>query len=188
MRIRLAADVSNDPTVEAELHQLEDQLGDALAELRDLAHGIYPSVLAESGLGPALREVVGLAGRTVTFVAEGVRRYSPEVESAVYYCCREALQNALKHSGVTSEITVQLLQDERDLSFEVRDNGVGFDNSAPAGAGIHNMHDRIAALGGTVEVTSRPGHGTSVAGRIPLQRISADAAEAAKQRHLSSRR
>jgi signal transduction histidine kinase len=186
MRIRLTADVSPDPAVQAQLHQLEDQLGDALAELRDLAHGIYPSVLAESGLGLALEEVVGLAGRTVTLIVEDLTRYSPEVESAVYYSCREALQNALKHSGVTSEITVQLLDDDRDLSFEVRDNGVGFAETAKPGAGIRNVHDRIAALGGVVEVTSKPGHGTSIAGRIPLQRFSAEAAEAAKQRHLSA--
>jgi signal transduction histidine kinase len=188
MRLRLAADRADDPVVQGQLHELEDQLGDTLAELRDLAHGIYPSVLAESGLGPALEEVVGLAGRKVTLVAEHLTRYPTQVESAVYYCCREALQNALKHSGVTAAITIHLLDDGNDLVFEVRDNGVGFAGSGKDGAGIHNMRDRIEALEGTVEVTSNPGHGTAVTGRVPLRRMSAAAAEAAKRRHLSALR
>ena len=188
MRLRLVADQVDDPEQQGQLLELEDQLGDTLAELRDLAHGIYPSVLAQSGLGPALEEVVGVSGRRVAFDAENLTRYPTEVESAVYYCCREALQNALKHSGVTSALTIHLLDDGKDLLFEVRDDGVGFAESGNEGAGIHNMRDRIAAVDGNVEITSTPGHGTVVAGRVPLRRASAVAAEAAKQRHLSALR
>jgi signal transduction histidine kinase len=188
IRLRAAADLADDPALQAQLHELEDQLGDTLAELRDLAHGIYPGILVESGLGAALEEVVGLAGRKVSFGADGLKRYPSEVESAVYYCCREALQNALKHSGVTSAISMHLREDGRELRFEVRDNGVGFAGVGTNGAGIHNMRDRIEALGGRLDVTSRPGHGTVVVGRVLLERAPEGIAEAAKRRHLSAQR
>jgi signal transduction histidine kinase len=188
MRLRTAAGQTDDPALRSQLHELDAQLSDTLAELRDLAHGLYPSVLVERGLEAGLEEVVGIAGRTVTFVAHGLKRYPPEVESAVYFCCREALQNALKHSGVTSEIAVRLHDVQSELLFEVRDNGVGFTDAGTDGTGIHNMRDRIEALGGTVDVRSRSGHGTLVAGRIPLRPTAEALAEAAKQRHLSAQR
>jgi signal transduction histidine kinase len=183
---RAAEDAAGDPRLRAQLDELDGQVGDALEELRELAHGIYPSVLAEGGLVPALDEVVRRAGRLVVVTAHGVGRYPTKLEGAVYYCCREALQNAIKHSGQTSAISIDLRDDGRDLRFEVRDNGVGFDEDGGAGTGLRNMQDRVAALDGSLEVTSTQGHGTLVAGTLPLDATSAGSAEAAMKRHWSS--
>jgi signal transduction histidine kinase len=103
-----------------------------------------------------------------TVEPDGLGRYPAEVENAVYFCCLEAMQNAAKHAGHAAVVTVALGEAD-GLVFEVRDNGAGFDSSAaPSGAGVTNMRDRLAALGGVVEVSSAPGEGTVVAGRIPL--------------------
>ena len=103
---------------------------------------------------------------------DGVGRYPADVENAVYFCCLEAMQNASKHAPDASAVTVVLGQ--RDgLVFEIRDDGAGFDRAAVSpGAGMTNMQDRLAAVGGAVEVTSSPGTGTVVTGRIPLSRSS----------------
>jgi len=183
---RAADDARGDPSLHARLTEVDEQLREALDELRELAHGIYPSVLAESGLPAALDEVVRRAGKPVVVTANDVRRYTTEIESAVYYCCREALQNAIKHAGVTSSIAIDLREDGNDLHFDVRDTGVGFDETGGDGAGIRNMRDRVAALDGYLDVTSTPGHGTVVAGRVPLHATGSGYAEAAMRRHWSS--
>ena len=97
-----------------------------------------------------------------------VGRYPADVENAVYFCCLEAMQNASKHAPDAHAVTV-VLGEREGLVFEVRDDGAGFDLEMMApGVGMTNMHDRMAAVGGAVEITSSPGAGTVVAGRIPL--------------------
>jgi signal transduction histidine kinase len=176
----------DDPTLHERLDTLRAELAQALAELRDLAHGIYPAALAERGIGAALGETVALAGPSVTLVDEGIGRYPAEVESAVYYCCREALQNAVKHAGATATVSVQLGDDDTDLRFEVRDDGAGFELGDGGGDGLRNMRDRVAALEGRLEILSGQGQGTRVSGTVPLRRASATTAMAAMRRHLSS--
>ena len=184
LRLRHAAEEAvADDDLRAELHELDEELASALDELREVAHGIYPSALSEGGLGAALQEVLLRSGRAVSFEAGGVGRYATEVEGAAYYCCSEALQNAFKHAGVTAAISVLLSDDGRELHFEVRDNGVGFAGRDDHGSGIRNMNDRVAALNGTLDVVSRPGAGTAVTGSLPLTRTGATNAQAVMRRH-----
>jgi signal transduction histidine kinase len=103
------------------------------------------------------------------FVTHGVRRQSPEVETAVYFTCLEAVQNVIKHAQGASGLWVSLSQDAA-LEFEVRDDGAGFE--PPDGAfngGLRNMRDRVEAIGGKLQIVSAPDHGTSIRGTVPLQ-------------------
>ena len=99
----------------------------------------------------------------------GIGRYPEDVEVAVYFCCLEAIQNAVKHAGPDAEATIHLWQDGPRLFFEVRDSGRGFEpDAASDGAGLTNMRDRIEAVGGHLTITSSPGHHTSVRGAVPV--------------------
>jgi signal transduction histidine kinase len=137
-------------------------------ELRALAHGIYPPLLMEKGLGEALRAAAGRAVLPTTVDAVDLGRYAQDIEAAVYFCCLEAMQNAGKHAGEDATVTVSLQQVDGELRFAVRDDGAGFDvGSRPGGHGFVNMADRLGAIGGNAEVTSSLGKGTTVSGRIP---------------------
>jgi signal transduction histidine kinase len=150
------------------LHALGGEVGKTLEEIQALARGVYPSLLADRGLAAALRAAAVRLPMAATVDPDGLGRYEPDVENAVYFCCLEAMQNAAKHAGDAAVVTVALGEAD-GLVFEVRDDGDGFDSSVvPSGAGMTNMQDRLAALGGVVEVRSAPGEGTVVAGRIPL--------------------
>ncbi|HSV38407.1 MAG TPA: ATP-binding protein, partial [Nocardioidaceae bacterium] len=105
----------------------------------------------------------------VSVACQGVGRYSPEVEAAIYFCCLEALQNCAKHAGEGSRARIDVRVDDGHLRFEVADDGRGFDRARVNGsAGLQNMTDRITALGGELHVRSEPGSGTTVEGAIPL--------------------
>ena len=151
------------------LNQLQDDATAALDELRALAHGIYPPLLSSAGLGEAL----SAAGRRATLAArvdvDGIGRFSPEVESAVYYCCLEALQNAGKYAGDGASASVRIWKENGELRFEISDDGAGFEEPhAVAGAGLTNMRDRLGAVGGTLTVDSARGAGTHVRGVVPM--------------------
>ena len=168
--LRLARDVlSEEPeAVGPLLDQLADDLKVTIQELRDLAHGIYPPLLADSGLAKALDAAGSRSPLPVTVMAAGLTRYSPDIEAAVYFCCLEALQNAAKHApGAT--VAIRLWEESGGLIFAVTDDGPGFDVArARAGHGYVNMADRLGAIGGTVRWQSEPGHGATVQGSIPL--------------------
>lgn len=150
------------------LAQTEGQAEEALAELRELAHGIYPPLLADLGLRGALQARARKAVVPVTVEADSIGRYSQETEAALYFCILEALQNVAKYAQATAA-RVTLRQDGPSLTFTVADDGQGFDRSAtPMGTGVQGMSDRLAALGGTIEITSAPGQGTQVTGRVPV--------------------
>jgi signal transduction histidine kinase len=150
------------------LAQTEQEAQDALEELRDLARGIYPPLLADLGLAAALEAQARKAALPVTVEAPGLGRYPQDVEAAVYFCVLEALQNAAKYAQA-QQARVTLGQDGRALAFTVGDDGRGFDQATtPMGTGVQGMADRLAALGGTLRVTSAPGHGTQVTGRVPV--------------------
>ena len=155
--------------------QIKAQAGDALEELRDLARGIYPPLLAAEGLPAALGSQAAKAPIPVELEAEATGRYAQEVEAAVYFCCLEAIQNVCKYAQASS-VEVRLAQVGGALEFTVVDNGCGFDSSTtPLGAGLQNMSDRLGALNGTLEVISAPHCGTRVVGRIPATPIESSA-------------
>ena len=172
VNVRLARQLAqSDPEASAQiLDQLGEGLQEAVQELRALAHGIYPPLLIDRGISEALRSAAGRAALPTEVDAEGLRRYSPDEEAAVYFCCMEALQNAGKHAGDQATATVRAWEEGGELRFEVRDTGAGFDAGSPLakGAGFVNMSDRVGAIGGSVRVESALGQGTAVSGRIPV--------------------
>ena len=172
VNVRLARQLAEtDPDMTKEmLDQLGHDLQDAVQQLRDLAHGIYPPLLMDRGLVEALSAAAGRAALPTDVVAEGIGRFAPEVEAAIYFCCLEALQNAGKHAGEGAHATVRLWEEAGGLLFEVADTGKGFDPGSRSrlGAGFVNMGDRVGAIGGSFSVQSAPGKGTKISGRIPL--------------------
>jgi signal transduction histidine kinase len=162
-------ELRRDPVAGTErLRELGPSIDAAIDDVRSLAGGIYPPLLADAGLAEALRAAALRQALTVTVDADHVVRYSVEVESAAYFCCLEALQNAAKHSGA-AEATVTINSDPNRLRFTVADLGCGFArNGHNGGAGLTNMRDRLAAVGGRIEIDSRPGRGTRVTGDVPV--------------------
>ena len=158
-----------DPVTSARLGEFERDVDGAIEELRELAHGIFPSVLADRGLVPALRAIARSGPRPVEVTGRRIGRYPPEIESAVYYCCLEALQNATKHAGPAAHITAHLTLEDRALRLEVRDDGPGFDVAAiHGGDGLRNMADRLGAVQGQLTIVSSPGNGTLISGVVPV--------------------
>jgi signal transduction histidine kinase len=140
----------------------------ALDDLRDLARGIYPPLLADQGLVPALQAQARKASLRVEIDADGIGRYPQDTEAAVYFCTLEALQNITKYASA-SRAKVGLSCSDDSLRFTVSDNGTGFDTATTRyGTGLQGMADRLAALGGALQVRSQPGHGTILSGDLPL--------------------
>ncbi|MDP8970841.1 MAG: histidine kinase, partial [Actinomycetota bacterium] len=150
------------------LTQLVDDSDDAVQTLRELAHGIYPPLLAAEGLPAALTSQARKAAIPVTVHADGVGRYPQELEAAVYFCVLEALQNIAKYACAAAA-TVAVRQRDGALDFEVVDDGQGFDPACVTrGHGLTNMADRLDALGGNLVIDSAPGKGTRLAGSVPV--------------------
>jgi len=172
VRAKLASQlVDRDPqAAKAALEEIGAAIDDTLQELRDLAHGIYPPLLADKGLPAALESAARRATLPVKVDAAGLARYVPEAEATAYFCVLEALQNAGKYAGEGASVTVEVREEEGALLFIVRDDGAGFDTRAGkgAGAGFTNMLDRLGALGGTLRVESAPGRGTRITGAVPV--------------------
>jgi len=171
INLRLARDiVTEDPDGAAEmLGQLADDVQLTIKELRELAHGIYPPLLADNGLGDALRAAASRSPlKVLVTVADDIGRYPAEVEAAIYFSCLEALQNAAKHAP-DATVQLRLRSESGGLLFSVTDDGPGFDPAvARGGHGFVNMADRLGAIGGTVRWESRPGHGAAISGSVPL--------------------
>ncbi|HXQ19280.1 MAG TPA: histidine kinase [Acidimicrobiales bacterium] len=172
VNLRLARQLAeSDPDGSRELlDQLALDMGEAVQQLRALAHGIYPPLLVDRGIGEALQSAAGRAALPTSVEAEGISRHTPDVEAAVYFCCMEAMQNAGKHAGEGATIAVRVWEEPDWLNFEVADTGRGFDTDGVVGkgAGFVNMADRVGAIDGTIRVTSVVGQGTKIGGRIPL--------------------
>jgi signal transduction histidine kinase len=152
------------------LRGLGDDVEAAIDEVRSLAHGIYPAALVDRGLVNALRSAALRAPLPTTLLAHpAVRRYSREIESAAYFCCLEALQNVAKHAAGATAAVIEI-SDDGALELAIRDDGAGFDTSAVnGGVGLTSMRDRLAAVGGVVEIQSSYGRGTRVLATIPLE-------------------
>lgn len=144
------------------------QVDTALDQIRNLAQGIYPSVLRDFGLARALSAVARELPITVALHADLQRRFASEVETAVYFCCVEALQNVAKHCGARARVSLRLSDRPNGLEFFLVDNGQGFDPALITSThGITGMRDRLAAIGGLLTISSTPGHGTIVTGHVP---------------------
>jgi signal transduction histidine kinase len=170
--LRLARQVADsDPEqAKAMLDELGVSLQEAVQELRNLAHGIYPPVLMDRGLAAALEAAAGRAALPAEVRADDIGRLEQPIEAAIYFCCLEALQNAGKHAGEGAHATITLRREPEGLVFEVADTGPGFDMSSASitGHGFVNMRDRIGAIGGTFRVESAPGDGTRISGTVPI--------------------
>jgi signal transduction histidine kinase len=164
--------VDRDPAkTKAMLADIQVETREALETLRDLARGIYPPLLADKGLGVALASQSRKAAIPVEVEADGVGRYPQEVESALYFCCLEALQNVAKYARA-ARAYLRLSADDDTLRFEVRDDGAGFDQlTVPFGSGLQGMADRLDAIRGSLHVRSAPGEGTTIIGIVPVRPI-----------------
>ncbi|HEY2263507.1 MAG TPA: sensor histidine kinase [Streptosporangiaceae bacterium] len=164
----LAESVGDPEFIRQAIPDLKAQLAAALEDLRALARGIYPPLLAEQGLVMALRAQAARSPVPAVVEAGQVGRYPQDAESTVYFCTLEALQNVAKHARATA-VTVRLSGSGGALEFSVTDDGAGFPAAAARhGSGLQGMSDRLAAHGGTLTVTSQPGHGTTITGRLPI--------------------
>jgi signal transduction histidine kinase len=170
VKIRLARTMTGRDVEKAQglLDELQGETQEALENLRDLARGIYPPLLADKGLAAALEAQARKVPFPVQVEPNGVGRYPAEAEATAYFCVLEALQNAAKYAEASSA-TVRLGHENGHLVFTVTDDGQGFDTATtPRGSGLQNMADRLEAVGGAVEVASAPGRGTTITGRIPV--------------------
>ena len=170
VKLRLATGfVERDPgKTRAMLEELQGQTTETLEDLRDLARGIYPPLLADKGLPAALEAQARKSLVPVTVQPDGVGRYRQDVESAVYFCCLEALNNVAKYADASS-VEIRLQQSDGELRFQVADDGRGFDTAAMSdGTGLQGMADRLDAIGGIFEIVSAPGAGTTVTGRLSV--------------------
>jgi signal transduction histidine kinase len=170
VKLRLARTLTAKDAERAQslLDDLQAETQEALENLRDLARGIYPPLLADQGLAAALEAQARKVPFPVEVQPNGVGRYPADAEATAYFCVLEALQNAAKYAG-PSRAVVRLLEEDGLLVFSVTDDGSGFDvDTTSKGAGLQNMTDRVDALGGSVAIASAPGRGTTITGRIPV--------------------
>ena len=170
VQLRLAESmVGKEPEKERQLlHRLQAATAEALEDLRDLARGIYPPLLAEEGLVVAIESQARKSATPVEVESKNLGRYPQHVEAAVYFCALEALNNVAKYADASSA-RVRLTARDGTLTFEVADDGVGFDPAETGyGSGLQGMADRLAAIGGDFEVRTRAGSGTTVKGTVPV--------------------
>jgi signal transduction histidine kinase len=147
------------------------ELDQAIVELREIVWAGGSAGVSRRGLGASLRSVTRAAPTAVHVLDRGLQRSHPQAELAVYYCCLEALQNAIKHAGRDVPVTIRLSDaPQGGISFSVIDSGSGFvAEEQPTGVGLRTMHDRVETLGGWLRVTSAPDLGTVVSGWVPSQ-------------------
>ena len=168
-RTLLGGDPEDTVAVEGLLDEMQADVRETIAQVRDLAHGIYPPLLRQAGLPEALRAAATRSPNAVTVELAGIDgRQEPDVEAALYFCALEALQNIAKHAP-DAAATVRLGATGGLLVLEVEDDGPGYDPGADAaGQGRQNMTDRVGAVGGTVRVDTVPGRGTVVRAEVPV--------------------
>jgi signal transduction histidine kinase len=169
VQLRLAEQLTQrNPAKARELMgSLQGLTNEALDDLRDLARGIYPPLLADKGLPIALEAQARKSPVPVSVRADGVTRYPQAIESAVYFSCLEALNNVAKYAEA-EHVSITLSRQNGSLEFEVTDDGRGFDADVTAhGTGLQGIADRLDALGGTFRIESGAGRGTTLSGTVP---------------------
>jgi signal transduction histidine kinase len=168
IKLDAARDQVQDDRLGRELDEISADAAAAVAELRALAHGLYPTLLRERGLPDALRSLAHVAAIPMRVVDEDIGRCSHAVEEAVYFCALEAIQNTTKHAGAGAHVTITLARREDDLDVTIVDDGLGFDLAVGGeGIGLVNMRDRIGAVGGELEIVSAPRIGTTIRAHLP---------------------
>jgi len=161
------AKLETDPDAAAELLEgAADELTGATQELRELARGLHPPVLADRGLVPALEALAKRATVPVTVEADDAERAPQAVEAAAYFVVSEALTNVARHSGATQAV-VRVTRPDGLIRVEIEDDGSGAVDMA-AGSGLRGLADRVGALDGLLEVDSAPGRGTTVRASLPV--------------------
>jgi signal transduction histidine kinase len=169
IRLESARELARDEELIKRLDATQQDAEAAVQEIRALAHGIYPAELHDLGLGYALRSLAFRSPLPIQVVDRGIGRSSSVIEAAIYFCAREAIQNAVKHAGAGATVTVTLARRPDALEFTITDDGIGMpDEVDPDGTGLTGMRDRIEAAGGTLEIVSFAGRGTQVRGTVPL--------------------
>ena len=148
------------------LDEASDQLRLAIDELRELARGIHPAILTDSGIGPAVRALADRSPVPVTALELTPSRFPGAIESTVYFVVAEALANVAKHAEASS-VTIAVRSEGDSIEVEVADDGVGGASTRGGGSGLPGLADRVAAVGGTVEIDSPQGDGTRLMVRIP---------------------
>lgn len=165
---RMLAEKSGAEKTATLLAQLEQQAGDAIRAVREFAGGIYPPALEAEGLVMAIGQQVRSSALPVSISGDGCGRFSREVEAAVYFSVLESVQNSTKYAGASS-ITITVSTSDRALTFEVADDGDGFDpETVTLGAGLNGIADRLDTVGGTIHIDSTPGVGTTITGTVPI--------------------
>ena len=160
--------LGDQPEVAALVRAAREDAGLAIAELRDLARGIAPPILADRGLEAAIEALARRSAINVTIDADPDRRPLPVVETAAYFVVAEALANVAKHAeGAAAHVRVTLDADDT-LVLEIADEGPG--GADPAGSGLTGLRSRVEALDGTLSVVSPPGGGTTVRAELPCGR------------------
>jgi signal transduction histidine kinase len=168
VKLAMAAERTPDDDLAEQLEAIRLDVADAVDELRTLSHGIYPSVLLERGVGDALRSIAMTAPLGILVTDEGLGRCPAAIETAIYFCALEAIQNTIKHAGPGARVAVVLRRGSGSVEFAISDDGVGLDDGARSdGVGLVSMQDRIGAVGGDLEIASLPGRGTTVRGTVP---------------------
>jgi signal transduction histidine kinase len=149
-----------------DLRVLEARLATALAELRELARGIHPAILTDRGLAPAIQSLADRGTIPIDTDVQVDTRMAPPIEAAAYFLVAEALTNVARYAEATSaQVVVRHVGEE--LIVEVADDGVGGVDPS-AGSGIRGLEDRVAAVGGTLEIDSPVGHGTRLRATLPV--------------------
>jgi signal transduction histidine kinase len=167
IKLRLGTTVEDLAQVREIFEDLQADAVSAIENLRDLARGIYPPLLADLGLVAALNAQASKSAVPVTVEADTIGRLPQDTEAAVYFSCLEALQNTAKHAKAT-QARICLQVQNGTLRFTVSDDGTGYDAcDTSMGSGQRNMADRVAALGGRLEVRSALGQGTIITGQLP---------------------
>jgi signal transduction histidine kinase len=172
VNLQLARQLADtDPAaVKTLLEEIGADVREALDGVRELAHGVYPPLLLDRGLVEALKGAARRVAIPVRIETTVLERYEPDVESTVYFCCVDAVENAARHAGAGARATVRVWQEHGTLHFGVEDDGEGFDQSVERpGAGLTRMSDRLGAVDGRLTISSQPGEGTRVGGTIPLR-------------------
>ncbi|MGA7758045.1 MAG: sensor histidine kinase [Ilumatobacteraceae bacterium] len=170
VQLQLASQLTRqgNPLTADQLDAMHAESREAIDELRELARGIYPSILAERGLEDALRSVARRAPHPVEVVYDPEIVLSSEDAAAVYFVCLEALQNVAKHAEAVTTVEISLAVRDDELVVSITDDGPGFDTAATGSSrGLLNMADRAGALGGELTIESSPGEGTRVSMVLP---------------------
>jgi signal transduction histidine kinase len=166
----LARQLTEDDTSSLQLTRAGELLTAAMRDLRAIVRGLRPAALADHGICVALRDHASTTSLGYHLDVIGEIRFEHTVEATLYWCGREALQNVTKHAGATV-VVAEVTDDDGTAQLVVRDDGCGFDpGTVHGGGGWRNLGDRLAAVGGSFHLDSRPDAGTALTVRVPLDR------------------